>query len=102
MSRDKYIHPDTMNDRQKWAAGALAEKFYQAGTLRTISPEKDQSGREFLEQAGYEDHEIASIIDHMNACAEIISDMPDVAYKIWACGVEKSIREGIHNTPAPK
>jgi hypothetical protein len=102
MGSDKYINPNNMTDRQKWAAGALAEKFYQMGSLETVSANRDQIARDFLEKSGYQDFEINILLDHMNACAQKAQDMTDGEYFRMVAEIKNSVSEGRHNPPAPK
>ena len=96
-----YIKPDTMTDRQLWAAGALAERFYKAGTLETISPARDQDAENFLAQNGFQPVEIAPLVDHMNACSDMVKAMDAGQKQNMVSVLEDSIRAQRHKTPAP-
>lgn len=97
-----YIDPGEMSNRQNWAAGALAEKFYTDGTLNVKSDEKDRDAASFLEKYGYNASEITPLINHMNACTDIVTGLTEEQYAEVKKAIVISIGEKRHVPPAPQ
>lgn len=97
----KSIPTEKMTPRQLWAVGALAQKFYAAGTLGAISYERDKVAAEFLAESGYTEDEIDPIVEHMNSCACTIKNTCPGQRRVIEANIIQSIKEGRHRPPAP-
>lgn len=97
----KKLDPQTMTDRQAWAAGALTEKFHQSGILKCVSTHKDRSMERFLTRNGYKQSEMAPIISHMNACFQENSKMnvDQYAHLLKQIGETRRLRVHVGKPP---
>jgi|GEM_PF-5835317 len=81
---------DEMTDRESFAAGRLAEIFYDAGILYDASPERNTISEHVLTDLGYSGEEIEVILSHINAATETIN-----APSFDRVTLEKAIKDSI-------
>ena len=96
-----YLDLDSMSPREKWAAGRLAEMFFNNGCLFDVTAKRNKAGKDFLVSQGYSEKDAERLTTHVDAATALMQGFSEQKRTIIIQEVQASIAENRHACPPP-